>query len=231
MDDIDISQIRFGRRPEFDEHSRAYGIAERIGAAAIRSPRTYQWPIPAPAPLDQGYTSECVAFTWTHELIAAPIDATGLGAADAHRWYRRMQRIDGIPDDQDGTSVLAGAKVMRTTGNITSYRWAFNEQQVAAAVAWHGPVVLGLPWTEKMMTPTRGGFLIPDGPVLGGHAVLCFGVDIDGDHYWIMSSWGPRWGSNGRAKIGRGVLSELLAEQGEACVPVRDTPPAPASAS
>ncbi len=226
---INADHLRFGRFTEHDEASRAYGITQHIhdtyGADATRQPRSYRWNPVDPCPLNQGQTTECVAFAWTHDLITPPVQVIDLTAttapAYAHRLYREMRQTDRLPAGTQGTSVLAGAKVMKRHGHISAYRWAFTEPELAAGVAWQGPAIVGIPWTTGMMHPTRTGFLEPTGQDLGGHAILVFGVDVTDGHYYVMSSWGPRWGKNGRAKIRRATMAERLVRRGDACLPIR----------
>lgn len=222
-------EVGFGRVEQFDDASRAYGVAHRLAAAAPADPRTWRWPVPPPAPLDQGRTSECVPHSWVHEGIAAPIETRFADAAGTARtWYRECKRIDGMPD-ADGTSLLAGAKVARRHGLISEYRWAFSEPEVAAAVAWLCPVVIGIPWTEGMMDPDSRGLLRPTGRVLGGHAVLVIGINVEHGVYQVLSSWGRQWADRGVALIRRADLARQLRQRGDACVPtqVDTTPPAP----
>ncbi len=241
--DPDGVERRFGAVEHFDPASRAYGIAEHLGlniAAGLGDDpddnlRSYRWPIGEPAPLVQLTTNECVAFAWTHDLIAEPVVTLDVGVDDAHRWFRQMQRIDGLPDRTAGTTLIAGAKTMKAAGHITGYRWAFSEPEAAAGVGWQGPAVLGLPWYEGMMRPTRTGFLEPTGRVVGRHAILAFGIDVAErdparDFYYVINSYGPRWGKTGRAQIRRQVMARLLRERGECCIPIRPVPAAPVPA-
>lgn len=59
------------------------------------------------------------------------------------------------------------------------------------------------------------------GQVEGGHCVLVHGYSVKSDSYRIRNSWGPGWGVGGGALISRVDMVRLLADGGEACVPVR----------
>lgn len=211
----------FGRLVEFDEASRAYP-ARALTAGVIREPRSWTWAVGPPAPLDQGREGQCVAYTFTHDLIARPQVVPDVGAADARRWYRRMQELDQFPDTVSGTSILAGVKTMVEAGWYDGYSWCFSEPELAAHVAWQGPVALGINWHAGMRRPDAAGFVEPTGPVVGGHAILAAGISLrDGGHYKLINSWGPDWGLGGWCRIRRSDMARLLSAQGEACAPHR----------
>lgn len=124
-------------------------------------------------------------------------------------------------EDYDGTSVLAGAKVMLARGFIREFRWAFNLQDLLVTVSRKGPVVLGINWYESMFEPDADGYLRPNDSLAGGHAILCIGVNVKRRDVTLFNSWGPNWGNLGRARVTWDDLDRLLHEDGEACVPVR----------
>lgn len=217
---FDPEHLQWGRVEQFDEASRAYGITRHLAATkAPTEPRNCRWHTPRPMPLDQGRTSECVAFTAVHLALAAPVLTTGLGAADAHRWYRECKRIDGIHGE--GTSILAGAKTAKRHGIVASYSWAFTEPELALAVSYVGPAWIGVRWRQGMMHPDRNGFLNLTGADLGGHSVAVIGLDLAGAYYLVMSSWGADWADRGVAKIRRRDMATLLRRRGDACIPVQ----------
>jgi hypothetical protein len=222
-----------GRRPDFDPRSRAFPVRALVDE---RLPlRTRRWWIPSAAPvLDQGAEGACVGFAVTNELRATPrpaLDLDGTYAREAIYW--EAQKIDpwdggaypGAHPWYEGTSVLAGIKTAAAAGWYREYRWAFGEPDLAAAISHVGPAVLGLPWYRGMMQPDEDGHLQPTGEVVGGHAVLCLGINVPRAAYVIYNSWGPGWGDRGRAWIARDAMARLLADDGEACIPtVRSRP-------
>jgi hypothetical protein len=209
----------YGRVEQFDDRSRFYGISHALAAPQLQEPVTKMWDVPPPAPLDQGQTSKCVGYSWTHRLISDQV--RNMGSAEAGYIYKTARTIDGLPDRQPGTSVLAGAKVVQRQGFITGYRWAFSEPELAAAIAFQGAAILGVQWTADMETPDAGDFITPTGPVVGGHAILCVGIDVEHGFYTLVNSWGPRWGYTGRVRIRRTDMATLLGNRGEACIPTR----------
>ncbi len=221
---IDPATLRWGHRPQFDEASRAYGAAAHLAAVAPPDAlRRWTWDVPPPAPLDQGNTSKCVAHTWVHLGITAPVETTWPDPArTARTWYAECKTIDGMPDE-DGTSVIAGAKVARRHGLITGYRWCNTEPELATAVSWVTPAVIGIPWYPGMMTPDRHGLLRPTGRMLGRHAALVIGIDPRRGAYQVLSSWGAGWADNGVGLIMRADMSRLITRRrgGEVCIPVQ----------
>lgn len=205
------------RRVEFDERSRDFPIRARL-AAAGRVSRT--WYLREPY-LDQGKDGACVGFGWSHELAASPVRVAGVTDQSAFKLYKQAQTLDSTPgEDYEGTSVLAGAKAVKADGYMPEYRWAFGLDDVLDTLSQYGPVVLGTNWLEGMFEPGADGYLDVSGPVAGGHCYLARGVAFRRGHVRIRNSWGESWGLNGDARIRFADLAKLLADQGEACVPV-----------
>lgn len=220
---------KFDWVPRWDPKNRNYPIRAVIGSTPER-PREWRPGIP----LDQGTEGACVGFGWTGELIAAPKPDRNVfpHTADvyARSIYRQAQRIDEWEgEDYEGTSVLAGAKIVQRLELIESYRWAFTIEDVRDTIITTGPVVIGVPWTMGMAEPDERNLIAPTGDLLGGHCVFVYEYHpkkrLPGD-YWgrhrvfrIRNSWGDSWGRGGSAHIRYGDLADLLA-QGEACVPM-----------
>lgn len=205
-----------GRLPHFDERSRAFGIV----AIEARPPRSYTWYC-APT-LDQGDQPECVGFSWSHELGARPV-VIPVSNDRGRTLYRDAQAVDRAEGRHwdEGASILAGAKAVRASGLMESYRWAFSVGELATGVSWTGPAVIGVNWYAGMMNPDSNDLIRPTGSVVGGHAILVRGYSIKTRRFLLRNSWGPDWGRGGDCLIYEDHLAGLLAEQGEACIPVR----------
>jgi hypothetical protein len=210
----------FDWRPAHDPRSRSFAVRPLL-AQLCREPRSYTWPLPGVhAALDQGAEGACVGFAWAHELAAVP-RIVEVSARSARLIYVGAQHLDEWPGvNYEGTSVLAGAKVVQALGHVPSYRWAFGLQDVVDTVGAYGPVVLGVQWHQGMLTPAPDGYVRPTGPVVGGHAILARGVNLTGRYVVLHNSWGPTWGDAGTARISFDDLGYLLTQMGEACVPV-----------
>ena len=219
-------------RPQFDERSKNYPI--RAFFPAVQHKTFTLWK--HGEILDQGSEGACVGFGWTAEALAGPvhIDLEEVPAPRApsepngfaYYVYREAQKIDQWPGtDYEGTSVIAGAKVMSRYGVIHQYRWAFGIHDVVGALMSQGPVVLGINWYNGMYTAPNGRLTV-SGNKVGGHAILAIGYNpssqiFEGQETVILqNSWGKSWGIDGIAEITVDDLAKLLKEGGEACVPL-----------
>lgn len=207
---------RLDRIPSFDPASRNYPIRTLV---ASRTPRSYTWW--CGTYLDQGTEGACVGYSIAHELAARPVEVP-VSRSIAQKIYSRARQIDEWPgEDYDGTSILAGMKAATENGYFTEYRWAFSLQDLILAVGYKGPAVLGVNWHEGMLEPDQRGHISPTGEIVGGHAILCRGVNLRGQFFYLHNSWGPKWGPlGGTCRIGFDDLDFLLHSQGEACIPV-----------
>ena len=225
-------------KPRFDPESKKYGIMEIVDASKIRDTSAL-WP--EGTVLDQGSEGACVGFGWAGEVLAEPVSpkvqpTLAKGNADALDYYRIAQKIDEWPgEDYSGTSVLAGAKVMKELGFISEYRWCFSIEELKAAVISEGPVVIGIPWYSSMYETAQSGIVRIYGENVGGHCILITGyvsnMMIDGvkqEVFRCRNSWGSSYGINGSAFITYSDLEGLLKNNAEMCVPIgRNIPSEP----
>ena len=170
---------------------------------------------------NQGYFPHCVGFAWSHWLESGPVFHPNLDppAVDPADLYFEAQKVDEWPGtDYSGTSVRAGAKVLKQLGFIESYHWARKLWEVVEALLYEGPVVLGTDWFVKMSRPNKWNVMRARGGMQGGHAYLATGVHVPKQLIRIRNSWGTGWGLNGRAWIRFRDMKKLLKRQGEACL-------------
>lgn len=214
-----------------DERSLQYSIREKLGTVEVQ-PRRWR----AGPTLDQGYEGACVGFGWTQEFLSSPRPFTRVAVPDANEfaraYYRRCLQIDEYPGEEDeGTSVLAGAQVALERDLITEYRWAFSLEDVRDALIAEGPVVIGIPWYENMYRTRPSGLVDVYGPLVGGHCVV-----LDEYHpgkrlrheewsarfevFGFHNSWNETYGDAGRGYFRANDLRHLLDSWGEACVPM-----------
>lgn len=213
-----------------DPQSRAFPIRTALPRTVEDKPRTWRLgPV-----LDQGREGACVGFGWTAELLGSPRPDRHATAPIANEYargvYRRAQDIDEYSEGTEGTSVLAGAKVVQERGFIGEYRWCFSIEDVRDAVIAEGPVVIGIPWYSSMYGTRPSGLVEVDGDLVGGHCILVHGyhpsMRIQGENYherfkvfrW-RNSWGPSYGKDGNGIIRYEDLRDLLKSWGEAAVP------------
>jgi hypothetical protein len=223
------------RLVRFDERSKAYPIRELIGD---RKPRAYTW---RTVTTDQGAQGACVGHGITQEAAARPKPRFGdpvkrppnvveLNTV-ARSIYFAAQKIDPWPGGEypgaspqyAGSSVLAGVQVGQQRGWWDSYRWALGPGAEAAAndvilaLGYAGPVILGTVWRSGMWRADSEGYLRATGQAEGGHCYLLTSYSKKRDAVWTGNSWGGA----GQGWITRADLTSLLADDGEAVVPLQ----------
>lgn len=238
-----FQERRFDRQPHFDERSREYPMRAALPVGGVGAHRSSALWKPGVI-LDQGSEGACVGFGWTQEAVMSPVRVSvadmaqrlwigGSANSVASAVYHNAQSEDrAMGNNWDGgASVLAGAKAMSNLGYIREYRWCFSIDDVIDTLIYHGPVVLGINWHESMYYPDGFGELQTDGAVVGGHCIVASGYNVGKIMHpssgrpprsmvQLTNSWGPVWGQTGQAWIEARKLSELLADGGEACVPI-----------
>lgn len=220
-----------------DPESRDYGIREIIPRGAVTQ-RNRAWR--QGVVTDQGREGACVGHGWMTDLVTqpdvpSPMPTQEVANAFATAFYHRAQQIDEWEGEAyDGTSVLAGAKVMVERGFIGEYRWCFSVTEVRDAVLAEGPVVIGIVWREGMYETRPSGLVEVTGRVVGGHCLTLTGFNpkqrIKGETglhevFRWRNSWNADYGVNGSAYVKLEDLATLLADQGEACVPMKRVKP------
>lgn len=177
---------------------------------------------------NQGGFPHCVAYAWVHWLEDAPITHAPRtpGAPtpfNTDTIYNSAQKVDEWPgEDYAGTSVRAGAKVLRSLGLIESYHWAFDLATTVDAIMELGPVVIGTNWYSEMFQPDSKGFINVAGSLAGGHAYVLNGVNLNKGFVRMKNSWGRNWGKKGYAKISLADLEKLIKRQGEVCIAIEN---------
>lgn len=207
----------FGRLIEFDEKSRKFPVTAVIRRGL--KPRTKNWR--CDIVLDQGNVGACTGFSVAHEAAAVPVVVPGITNEVAMQVYKRAQQLDQWPgEDYEGSSVLAAMKAGIERRWYKSYRWAFGESDLALAISYIGPAVLGIPWCAGMMELDENGLITVTGELVGEHAILCNGYNATKKLYKLHNSWGAGWGINGECYVRAADMKKLLKENGEACIPL-----------
>jgi hypothetical protein len=174
---------------------------------------------------NQGSRPWCVAFAWLHWAEDGPVThkTKVIPVLDPGLVYHTAQQLDQWPgENYDGTSVRAGAKVLREKGLIASFHWSTDVATIVRAILTTGPVVVGTNWYEGMSRPasSRHGkpVLKPTGQLRGGHAYVLNGANTEKELFRVKNSWGRNWGAKGRALISFADMQTLLDQRGEACM-------------
>jgi hypothetical protein len=218
---IITSDIRLDRVEQFDRRSRDFPISALQTNKKLRSYtwRCNEW-------FDQGREGACVGYALGHELAARPAEVKNITDKFLKQdIYWEAQKIDpwegGVYPEAnpryEGTSVLAGVKIVKNLGFIEEYRWAFNIDDILYGIGHNGPAVFGIPWYYDMYFPNEKGFIKPTGKLSGGHAILGRAISVKKGYITLRNSWGKNWGKNGDCYITFEDLEYLLNQSGE-CV-------------
>lgn len=174
--------------------------------------------------LDNCAVHNCVVYSWMHWLEDGPVIQDAIPNRpqpmyDTTNFYHACQDRDPWEGrEYNGTSVRAGAKILKELGIISEYRWARTINDVVNTVLTLGPMVVGTKWYSSMSRPNSKGIMTPTGKQNGGHAYLINGVDKVNRFFRVKNSWGQNWGKKGYAFISFDDFETLLNDGGEACI-------------
>lgn len=221
---MDINQLKskLGRVYKPDDRDKNYLMKSVIPMETPGVTYKYWWPSGWWG--DQGYTPQCVAYSWTHWLSAGPITQKksregDVAPFDTTYLYNEAQKVDYWEgENYDGTSVRAGAKILQREGYVNGYTWAWDLQTTIQALLTSGPVVVGTYWKYDMFFPNKDGIITATGENSGGHAYLLDGINVDKRMFRIKNSWGRSWGKNGFAYISFDDMESLILDYGEVCL-------------
>lgn len=215
------------------DHMRTPRIAR---AASDDDPDTYEdhqywWDLAEFS--NQGRTPHCVSHAWIHWLEDGPkthfypdrdkdpeyLDSNDNPLLDHEEFYNRCQKRDRWDGEAyAGTSVRAGAKILKDMGLISEYRWTWNLDTLVDTLLHVGPVVAGTRWYKDMFYPDDNGVISVGGRQVGGHAYVLNGVSQEKEMIRGKNSWGRGWGDKGRFLISFSDMRRLINENGEICL-------------
>jgi hypothetical protein len=188
--------------------------------------------------LDQGNLGSCTgnamvgAAGTTPVYDALPVGHMTLNEAGAVSLYGAATRLDGYPGsyppDDTGSDGLSVCKAAQNAGLLSGYTHCFDLNTALQALS-AGPVLIGCNWYDSFDNPDSSGLVaISSGAqVRGGHEIVARGLNTSSMLVFLDNSWGPSWGNSGSFSMSWDTLTRLLAEQGDATVPIPATLPAP----
>lgn len=124
-----------------------------------------------------------------------------------------------FPPEDSGSSVIAGAKVLKNLGYIERYEWAYTFEAFLAALQRY-PVTLGTLWTKGMFDPDKNGLVRPTGELAGGHAYTARGFSMTTQKIRCRNHWTKDWGRDGEFYVTFDDMKWLLSQQGDCVVPI-----------
>jgi hypothetical protein len=164
--------------------------------------------------LDQGDQGICVDMSLTALLNAEPI---AQNPCEPLEIYKAARKIGNTPDDVEGCQLNHAVNYLIKKKIIKKEYWTQKSSEVALYLNTISPIVMSLPWSEKMNNPAKDGKIVPGGNSIGYHAVVAFRFDGLRNRIWLRNSWGLGWGTSGNCYIEINNLEKLLVQGGVAC--------------
>lgn len=220
-----------GRHVMHDSRSLAYAFP--TAGLQIKTV-THERHIPI---LDQGQVGSCTAESGIGNLATSPVFESLksfpylLTQAGAYHLYSDEETLDGdgpYPPNDWGSTGLTCARVLKKAGAISSYQHCFDSNSALLALSVT-PFMFGCDWHQAMFNPDPDGRVRPQGPVEGGHEILCRGFDAINGLLWFDNSWGTGWGLQGRFYLTIHDFDHLLKKDGDVIIlnPPSNPPPVP----
>jgi hypothetical protein len=210
---------QLGRIESPDERDNDFLMKSVIGVEWPKRIMRKKW---TPGPVTSQIGNSCVGYSFDQFLKTTPTKTfDGPHPMNIYAWAKLHDEWDWNDNRDEGTSLRAGVQYLEYLGRIKQYLWAFDIDTIVRWILVRGPVVMGTAWHRDMSIPDAQGFIVPNGPVQGGHAYEIYGVDRVTQVAYGIQTWSEAWGPlRGHFKIKLDALDYLLHSNGECCTAV-----------
>lgn len=229
-EEIPSTDKRLSRHINHDPESKKFAF-NTAGLSIVDV--THQRYVPV---FDQGQVGSCtgnagVGSISTDPFVNADNSVYSRNESGALKLYSDAQVLDGngaYPPNDNGSSGLTIAKVLKSKGLISGYQHTFTLDDALMAGSQYA-FITGVNWYENMFNPDSDGRVHPTGKLAGGHEFELSQIDVKNQRVWFFNSWGTNWGVKGRFYMTWTDYSLLLSQQGDVTVliPSSVTPPTP----
>lgn len=161
--------------------------------------------------LDQGKSSECVAFGLMGLLNTDDSrhnDPRNTNAK-AHAFFKTIPGAG-----PNGAYIRNGLAAAKVRGLVAAYALLHDSREIDEWLANHGPVLVGSLWTPAMQEPVSGLVRVDTTACKDGHCYFWYGQNT---YYRLgTNSWSREWGENGLFHMRRCDDDRLQRAGGEA---------------
>jgi hypothetical protein len=190
----------------------------------IESERRERWWFSDGAWVDQGQLGAPVSFSLTNWCADRGLREGPFDREYALALHRDVNVAMGQDPEADlGERTPVALQVLQSRGLVGAVYRCDGVAEAVAAVLEHGPVLAGVAWTHTMGTPERVGDAFvahrqKDDQVVGGHAVVLDGVDLDLELGGVTgfvrfkNTWGRGWADAGHCLVSVEDLGDAISE-------------------
>ena len=157
---------------------------------------------------------QCVDAACRGLLLAEPFSQSPCKESEI---YKAARKIGNIPDSIEGCTLVHATEYLVNKGIVKKDFWTNDAQEVVTFIGGIAPVLMSIPWYEKMNDPAKDGKLTCKGDPIGFHAVLAFRYDGLKNKVFLRNSWGKSWGLDGNCYVTMYDLTRLMNKGGLAC--------------
>lgn len=155
---------------------------------------------------DQGPSNGCTGYAAALLLESDPKPVKNI--PDPEVIFAEARKIDNSPT-KTGASIKGALKALQKLGFVKSYYMADKIDEILIAVLNLGPVVVGIDFYSGMLKSTNGK-MIAAGGVIGSHAVVVYGVDLEKQEFLVANSHGVEWGIHGTASVSVETMNKIF---------------------